>query len=273
MRRGLLTGILGAVAGLACAVLPATAAASPPRAALTHFGCRRAPDPMARTVSVRVIMRPVPGTQRLQVRFQLLEKDPGASAARRVRGGDLGAWITPDDPTLGQEPGDVWRLDKPVHDLYAPARYRFRVTFRWEGAGGRVLDTATRVSRVCHQPQLRPDLAVRSLTAAPVAGHPDQSRYTAVIANRGGSGAGPFEVLFDPGSGWANATIRIRWLGRHRQRAVSFTGPACQPADPPTVTADPTHRVADDQWANNRMTADCGAAKAPKRRGTRTRSR
>jgi len=38
-----------------------------------------------------------------------------------AKGGDLGHWISPRTHNLGQDPGDVWRVVKPVSGLQAPA--------------------------------------------------------------------------------------------------------------------------------------------------------
>ncbi len=60
--------------------------------------------------------------------------------------------MIPANPTLGQNPADVWMLKQNVVNLAAPAAYRFRVWFRWTGGGGRVLARAMRVSPVCYSP-------------------------------------------------------------------------------------------------------------------------
>ena len=97
----------------------------------------------------------------MAMRFDLLMSSNDGSAPKVVSSGDLGVWITPKNPTLGQLPGDVWKLQKSVVNLAAPATYRFRVTFRWIGAGGHTLGTAVRLSPRCQQRELRPDLRGR----------------------------------------------------------------------------------------------------------------
>jgi len=254
-------GVVVAAAAACGLATTASAAApvNPPRAQLTRFSCEQALDPDNRSIGLRAIMRPLTGTRRLAIRFDLLER-VGAGPATAVRGGDLGVWVTPSNPTLGQVPGDVWRLDKSVIDLAAPATYQFRVAFRWIGASGRALGTAVRYSRRCRQPELRPDLAVTSFTVSPVTGQPNEDLYMAVIANRGLTGAGPFEVLFVPGDNAAPTTDDIAFLGAGRSRTLSFTGPVCDPTDPPTVTADAAHQVDDYNRANNTATAVCPAS-------------
>lgn len=263
MQRARHIAIAGLLAGVVLAALVAgaggagAAGAEPARAALAQFSCQRALEPSGRSVAVQAVMRPLSGTRRLAVRFQLQERIDDAATPTTVRGGDLGSWLSPSDPTLGQHSGDVWRLNKPVIDLYAPASYRFRVTFRWTGAGGRVLGSTVRTTRWCHQPELRPDLAVRSFTAAPIAGRTNADLYTAVIANQGASASGPFQVLFVPGDGSTNTARALTSLGAGRSRTVTFTGPVCDTANPATVTADSAHQVDDYDRANNRLAATC----------------
>jgi hypothetical protein len=117
------------------------------QASLGSFVCQEASNPLNRVVGVTATMRPVPGTQRMVMRFQLLRQLPGM-AFHQVSGGDLGRWLHPDPSTLVAP----WAVNKPVVNLGAPASYRFRVSFRWIGATG-VIATATRLSQRCDQRQ------------------------------------------------------------------------------------------------------------------------
>jgi hypothetical protein len=246
-------------AALAVGSCPAAAVAKAlPRATLSGFTCQRALDPPSRSVAVKAIMRPVTGTRSLSLKFELTEQAGGAS--RTLNGaGDLGVWLTPRDATLGRRSGDVWELTKSVSNLDAPAGYRFRVTFRWLGAHGRVLSTAVRQTGRCTQRELRPDLLVRGVTVAAIAHHPHKQRYTAVIADRGATGAGPFDILFTPGDGSAPLTKTIAHLAARSSVRVSFVGPACSAASPPTVVADSTSQVDDYDRDNNALTVTCPA--------------
>jgi hypothetical protein len=259
-------------AAVAAGAGPAPAAAATARAELTQFACQRALDPANRSVSILAVTRPLTGTRKLAVKFDLLERTPVTASPTPVRADGLGVWITPTNPTLGQLPGDVWRLNKTVLNLDAPAAYRFRVTFRWTGALGKVLGTAVRYTRTCTQRELRPDLLVSSITVTPVAGHPEEDLYTAVIADQGATGAGPFEVLFAPGDSSAPITRTVQFLHAGESRSLSFVGAACDAASPPTVTVDATSEVDDDNRANNTMTAVCPVAATPTAAPDRRRS-
>ncbi len=236
------------------------AAAAAPRAQLRGFVCHRALDPPNRSVSVTAVMRPLPGTRHLSLKFALLVTHGTATPHRVVRAGGLSVWITPQNPTLGQLPGDVWNLRKPVVDLGAPATYRFRVVFRWTGFHGRVLGSAVRYSRRCRQRELRPDLLVRSIAVTPIPNRPRHALYTALIANAGNTAAGPFNVLFAPTDGSAPVTHVVALLRAHSSRAEVFVGPACTAASDPTITVDSASQVDDLNRANNVLAAPCPAS-------------
>jgi hypothetical protein len=248
----LLSGALACV--LACASLASYAASpAPPRARLRSFVCQRALDPPGREVSVTAVMRPVPGTAAMALRFDLLQRLQSASSFSAVRGGDLGAWISPSNRSLGQRPGDTWVLAKPVVDLPAPATYRFRVTFRWTGADGKVLQSVERQTRSCREPELRADLLVRSIQLAPLPNHPRQAQYTAVVRNAGSTAAGPFQVQFAPADGVGVKSHTVERLQPHATIREVFVGRACTALDAPTVTADPQHAVDDFDLSNNAL--------------------
>jgi hypothetical protein len=284
MRRVLagLTGLTGLTAlaamgaGAALAAAPAAGArthgarghaaapapANPTTAALTGFACASTLDPTQRTVSVTSVMRPVPGTRTLAVKFSLLERAPGAAELHSVVTGDLGQWLAPADPTLGSRAKDIWKLAKTVSDVDAPAAYRFSVAFRWEGTGGRVLAVASRRTPLCSERELRPDVLVARVIVRPSAHHPrrgGRARYVAVVANRGLTASGPFSVVFTPGTGARALTRTVASLPPGARLRVSFAGPACQAASPPTVAADPAGQVDDYDRSNNMLTVACPA--------------
>jgi hypothetical protein len=151
MRRALSACLIAAVCGLTAA--PALGTTTPaPRTALEGFVCERASNALDRVIAVVAVMRPVTGTQRMQMRFVLQRRPAGASSFTSVQGGDLGQWREPNPVTLGQHSNDVWRLRKLVANLPGPATYRFRVTFRWMGASS-VLGRSTLTSTTCSEPQ------------------------------------------------------------------------------------------------------------------------
>ncbi len=138
----------------ALAAGPAVADASQPaRATLDGFVCERAGNALDRVIAVVGVMRPMSGTQRMQMKFVLERKTSGSYAFTPVQGGDLGRWREPNPVTLGQQPSDVWRLRKLVANLPGPATYRLRVIFRWLGSGTAVLGRSMLSSETCSEPQ------------------------------------------------------------------------------------------------------------------------
>jgi hypothetical protein len=253
MRRLLLAGAILA----AGSALPTTVAlAADQHTSLKDFVCHPAVKPGRRVVGVTAVMRPMPDTEHLAIRWQLTGTRAGH--VTRLRGGDLGKWISPHDPTLGQQPADVWVLKHPVTGVPVGYTYRFRVSFRWFGSGGNVIATSTRTSAPCLQPDMRPDLAVKSITVSPVGGDPSQNQYVVWIENTGLTAAGGFDVAFTPGAGAGSTqTASFPQLGAHQSVSETFTGPACTSATSPTVTVDPDYAVPDANRANNSMTAGC----------------
>lgn len=243
---------------LGALLLPAAGlTAQAPRADLRGFSCLKAMDPINRSVAVSVVMRPVSATQRMAVKVDLLVSHGPGTTVKPLRAGDLGQWIHPDNPTLGQLPGDIWTLQKSVVAVRAPATYRFRVRYRWEGPHHAILATATRYSSRCTEPELRPDLQVRSITVNPAPNRPDRNLYTAQIVNAGNSAAGPFDVLFAPTDGSASTTRTVSVLRAHSSLTETFTGPVCNASGPPTITADSADQVDDLNRGNNALTATC----------------
>ncbi len=233
----------------------AGASAAAPRAQLRNLVCQRALDPPARAVSITAVMRPLAGTQKLEMKFELLSRTAGVGASTQLPGAGLGTWITPVRPTLGRRAGDVWIVHHPVAGLSAPAAYRFSVGFRWLGAHGQILDSVTKTTGPCRQPELRPDLLVQSFTVQPVAGHSKIDHYVAKIRNVGATGAGSFAVEFTDGTKTKSAAVKR--LAAHTTRRLQFVGPACDPTAPPSLAIDPQSQVDDYNRSNNTATAVC----------------
>jgi hypothetical protein len=165
--------------------------------------------------------------------------------------------LTPDDPTLGQRPGDVWIVNHPVVGLAAPATYRFRVSFRWIGSNGEQLSSAFQSSSNCYQPELRADLFVRSLTVSPLAS--GNSAYVALIGNHGLTAAGPVEVDL-AGAGSATKARTLSSVGPKSSAHLRFVAPSCTAGSSLTVTVDPSHTIDEYDFTNNTLTMPCPAS-------------
>jgi CARDB len=261
MKRVAIIASLGAVASATLVANVAAAPASPPRAHLRGFVCHRDVDPLRRQISLDAVMRPVPGTRRMELGFDLLRRTKRNGPWSVVSGGGLPMQTAGGNPPLGQHAADVWSVIDTDKRLPAPAVYRYRVTFRWVLRNHGTAQTKTLYSPKCFQPELRPDLLVDSITVDAVPGKADQAHYTALIRNGGASAAGPFEIEFAPGSasGSPAKSRTVNGLAAGASRAESFVGPACTSASAPTITVDPTDRIDDYNRANNSLTATCPA--------------
>jgi hypothetical protein len=257
MRRFVVAGLVALVAGSGAVAL---AAAVPPRARLTSFVCQTALDPAERAISVTAVMRPLPGTGKMAMRFQLLKRTKRFSRPVALTGSDLNSWLTPKNPTLGSRPGDRWVVKHPVVDLAGPDFYRFKVAFRWSDSSGKVIGTAVRTTRLCFEPERRADLEVLGIQVAALAGDPGFDSYHAVIRNTGKTASGPFQVQFSDGVPADTMTKTVPQVPPHHQRVAYFKAPACSASAPATITADPDHLVDVSSRTNSSMMTTCASA-------------
>jgi hypothetical protein len=249
MRRILIAAAIAAAAMLAAA----GAQGASGDAYLRGFACHRSLDPSKRSVTVTAVMGTIAGTERLQIRFALLELTPHGRAL--IHGGDLGQWISPSSPTLGQHPSDRWVVNHPVTGVPVPASYRFKVRFRWIGQGGQVIGRIQKETVSCRQPDLRPNLNVRLLSSEKVSGG---DRYTVQVGNGGLTGATNVQLAFLPGGGLQPVTKTIARVRSHESVRRSFVGPACTPSSAPaTITVDPNDLIDEVTRADNSITVAC----------------
>ncbi len=249
-------GVTGAVA----------AASSGPRAALRDFVCQKSIGPAGRVISVTSVMRPLTGTQKLEMRFELLQKADGSSVWSPVSGPHFGVWVSPTNPpTLGQRPGDVWKVPFPVADLEAPFAYRLEVSFRWLGTHDRVIGTASRTTATCQQPELRPDLTVNSLKVDQSSLRPLYDNFLALIENTGATGVGSFTVQLTYTHDQASVTQvkTVARLGAHAARTLDFTGLRCDAGTQVTVTDDPQDLIDVYTRSNASLTVVCPSPATP----------
>jgi hypothetical protein len=132
--------------------MAAAATTTSPRASLSDSVCQASSSQLSRVVGITAVMRPLVGTGRMALLFQLQQRPVGGVGFTYLQGQNLGRWIHPTKPrNLGQRQGDVWMVNKPVVNLPGPDYYRFRVTFRWRSRSGRVLGQAVRLGPPCYQ--------------------------------------------------------------------------------------------------------------------------
>lgn len=254
MRRTvLLAACLAALSGGAAA--PAVAAPATPPVAATLVSCVRSPDAAQRSASFTARMPALPGTRRMLLRFDLFQRVSAAEGFTPVKVPRWGLW----QRSRARVGGFVFT--KHVNGLQAPGEYRAVVRFRWLDARGRVQRTARRRTRICHQPDLRPDLrAVRVLAeAGPTA---DTATYRAVVANRGRGPAPDFAVTVAAGD-TVLATQRLAPLGPRSRRPVVVSAPRCAPGSVLRLTVDSDAEVAEVSETDNVAEAPCPFGAAP----------
>lgn len=142
-----------AVSCAAVALSPLAAAAhqpwelaSAPGYSATLEQCVTSAVATQRSVTFTGQMVATPGTQRMAMRIELLERVPGEAGYHHVTAPGLGVWRS-------SEAGvKIYRYVKQITNLSAPAVYRAVVHFRWIGDKGHVLKRAELHTARCAQP-------------------------------------------------------------------------------------------------------------------------
>jgi CARDB protein len=219
--------VLLALVGLA---LAPTAHAAEPLARVTLTSCTTGLEPAQRTVTYEGRMRRIAATRKMQMRFALQSRAPGAQRWAGVKGPGLGVWVTSKSGVVH------YSFSKLIENLGAPASYRVIVRFRWLDASGHKIDDDQITSKVCQQPDLRPDLVAKRIDVERI-GDPARRRYVVVVRNDGATAAGAFDVgLTLPTV--ALAPQHVVDLGPGASTLVSFEGPRCQAGDTLTAAVD-----------------------------------
>lgn len=256
------SAVVLAAAAPAAALTSAPTAAESPRAGARLLACKRSPLLGARVAVVGTSMRPLPAGRRLAVRIDLWQRVPGSRWTPRTDVPGLGTWISPSDPLLGSRPGDIFKYRQAVGRLVVPAAYRFRVTFRWSDAAGAVVRQTAVTTAACREPDLRPDLVLDGVVAAPSPRAAGRVRYAVTVRNAGRSTA-PRSLVAATLPGDAAPNQRSRSIPRLAPGAsvtVAFTGPGCVAgAQPGSFVADPGNAVEEAREGNNELAAACPA--------------
>lgn len=214
------------------------ALAAPANAVLLE--CERGDAPAA---EFEARMATLSGTTAMQMRFTLQASTPTRPVYRRVAAPGFGTWTTSDPGTTR------YVYTRRVEHLVGPASYRVVVRFRWLGADGVPIARARRTSRVCRQPDNRPNLVVEDLSVEPTADRRTR-RYVARVRNTGRSAAEPFALAVGD-----LTRVTVPALAPGRERTVELTGPACDQEI--TAVADPDDTIDERYETDNERTADC----------------
>jgi hypothetical protein len=181
---------------------------------------------------------------RAQMRFTLEARTPEEPVWRGVSAPGFGTWLTA-PPKAGR-----YVYDKTVQQLRAPAEYRAVIRFRWRDTHGRVLRSESATTKICRQPDPRPDLQIVALKTG--------ARYVAVIRNTGRGDAGPFSVAFTRnGESLGLVAIADGLKPGAQVSAVLSTAPACTAGELIAAQVDPLDEVDEADEDGNVLSQTC----------------
>lgn len=246
MRRALILSLLVLCGAAAVRSSPGFAlAAAADAASVKLLACVPALEGKDRSATFEARMRPASGSERMQVRFTLQVDEGVLGGWRRVAAPGLDQWLTSD-------PGVVrYSYSKTVQNLSAPAAYRMVVRFRWLDADSDLLARSRSTSRVCRQPDMRPDLAAMRIDAV-------DGGYAVTLRNAGRTAAGAFAVTLRAGERQLEP-LTVAGLAAGEWTVLTFAGPACSPGEPLTATVDAGDAVDERDEDDNGLAATCAA--------------
>lgn len=221
--------------------------AEPAQATLKE--CHPAPDQASRFATFQGEMTAIPGSQRMAIRVDLLERMPDG-VQHHLSGPGLGVWRR-------SGPGvQDFQYVKQITNLPAPAAFHAIVRFRWLGARTRVLRRAQRATPACVQPEQRPKLVVGDVTARGVGPGSADAVYHVPVRNVGRGTAPPFNVLLTVNAG-PLPELAVLGLAPLSRTVLDATGPRCTPGSTITVTLDPAHQVDEAAGGGAPVTLAC----------------
>jgi hypothetical protein len=242
---------------IACLAAPLTAAAAEPALAAQERAplqarlvvCQAGATTATRAAVFTARMPAARGTTRMWMRFDLLQRTPGAAEYAPVKLPAWGVWQR-------SEPGrTAFIYTKRVQGLRAPGSYRARVRFRWYDADGRLQRTTTRTTRTCRQPDPRPNLTAGDVTVAGGLGAGTVT-YLLDVGNEGRGAAGPFAVALAV-AGVPQPPVAVDGLAAGARTVVSVTGPRCTPGSTVRFVLDPDADVAESDESDDIVDRPC----------------
>jgi hypothetical protein len=230
------------------AVVPAQAAVKGKAKApssVSVLECKRGDSPDARNATFLARMRSLPGSDRMLMRFTLLERF-GDEKAHPVRSPELRLWRS-------SKPGvRDFRFKQTVTALQGGGEYWARVDFRWLDAAGNLLRKKQRVSNACQEPGELANLVVGTPTAQ--LGPENTAVYLVPIGNAGRAPAQDVVVALSVDGADTNVA-RVDSIAPGATREVRFAGPLCQHTL--RVEADPADSVKERHESDNVAIVAC----------------
>lgn len=202
--------LLGALAAPAGAADPSVKVAE----------CRTGKSPELRLATFDARMRGGKNVARMTMRFQLLERTPGAASAHAVSAPELAPWRK-------SRPGvKDFSYSQTIKGLSSGVTYSVNVQFRWYSAAGKVIRREERESGTCVQDGALPNLVIGEVRLSP--GSTEKTAvYSVKVGNTGQGEAKSVPVsLIADGALIDTRTIDLLKAGEFI--TVRFTGPHCQ---------------------------------------------
>lgn len=244
---------------LCTAAAPAQAAAiAPARVVSLRAGLEACETGSAKANRFAVFTASMPrvrNAERMELRFDFLQRRPGDNDFVKLAVPKLGVW------ERAQPRVPAFLVEKRVNELAAPADYRVLVRFRWFAADGRVVRRSERRSKVCRQPDPRPDLIFESVTTR-VAANPQRARYDVVVRNTGRGDALASAAVSMMVGGQRVPIQALSSLGAGESETVSFDGPRCTGETRIDLSLDVAGAVEEAGEANNTLSLPCAATLA-----------
>jgi hypothetical protein len=252
MRRLAVLASLTAAAPAAAPAVARAAAQQRPTLQARVASCATGAMVRERTAAFTASMPAVDGAARMGMRFDLLQRMPREARFAPIALPAWGRWER-------SEPGRTGFIyTKKVQALRAPGAYRARVRFRWYAADGRLLRRARRLTPICRQPDLRPDLRAGALTLASGL-EPATATYLLTVRNAGRGAAGPFGIVLTT-SAMPQPPVPVAGLAVGESRVVSLPGPACAPGTTVRFVLDAGAAVAESDEADDAVDRLCPVA-------------
>ena len=228
------------------AAAPAAQAARPQLGARL-VSCTTGADPASRAATFVGAMPTAPGARRLGMRFLLYERRAGQEEFHRLTAPNWGVWERSDPG----RPGFVF--EKRVERLLAPASYRAVVHFRWYDADGDVLRHAKRTTRVCRQPDPRPNIVLAGFEGRRVA---EGFAYFVTVLNAGVQAAPTFLVTLSV-NGEPQAPVTVGPLAAGTSEIARIDAPRCAPGSTIRLSLDTDDAVDESREGDNALTRPC----------------
>jgi CARDB len=192
-------------------------------------------------------MRPVEGSERMSMRFTVLERHVGGYEPISARG--LSRWHRSRPGVAG------FGFRQTVRGLQAGGVYRAQVSFRWHSPEGELIERARRTSPACRQYHEVPNLTSAVLGIGP-AKPPGVLRYEMRISNEGPAAAEDVDARLSVDGNLVD-TVTIPSLEPGESRDVAVLGPACTSSV--SSMADPGGVIVESSEADNGHSVDCQA--------------